>query len=90
MTPGPATTSDDALISDIRSRSYSVFHPVGTCRMGPDPATSVVDARLRVHGLGGLRVIDASIFPAAPSGNINAPCIMTGAKGADLILQELC
>jgi choline dehydrogenase len=90
MKPGPATTSDEALISDIRARSYSVFHPVGTCGMGPDPGTSVVDARLRVHGIGGLRVIDASIFPAVPSGNINAPCIMTGAKGADLILQELC
>jgi choline dehydrogenase len=50
----------------------------------------VVDQRLRVHGIGGLRVIDASIFPTVPSGNINAPCIMTGAKGADLILQELC
>jgi choline dehydrogenase len=90
MKPGPATATDEALIDDIRSRSYSVFHPAGTCRMGPDPATSVVDARLRVHGIGGLRVIDASIFPTVPSGNINAPCIMTGAKGADLILQELC
>jgi choline dehydrogenase len=88
--PGPAAVTDEALIDDIRSRSYSVFHPVGTCRMGPDPATSVVDARLRVHGVGALRVIDASIFPNVPSGNINAPCIMTGAKGADLILQELC
>jgi choline dehydrogenase len=90
LKPGPATATDEALIADIRARSYSVFHPVGTCRMGPDPATSVVDARLRVHGIGGLRVVDASIFPAVPSGNINAPCIMTGAKGADLILQELC
>jgi choline dehydrogenase len=90
LKPGPAVISDEALIDDIRSRSYSVFHPAGTCRMGADPATSVVDQRLRVHGMGGLRVIDASIFPTVPSGNINAPCIMTGAKGADLILQELC
>jgi choline dehydrogenase len=90
LKPGPATATDEALISDIRARSYSVFHPVGTCRMGRDPETSVVDERLRVHGVGGLRVIDASIFPTVPSGNINAPCIMTGAKGADLILRELC
>jgi choline dehydrogenase len=58
--------------------------------MGPDPRDSVVDSRLRVHGVRGLRVIDASVFPSVPSGNINGPCIMTGAKGADLILQELC
>ena len=90
LKPGPGTETDDALIDDIRSRSYSVFHPCGTCRMGPDPATSVVDGRLRVHGVGGLRVIDASIFPTVPSGNINAPSIMTGVKGADLILEELC
>jgi choline dehydrogenase len=90
LKPGPTTVTDEALVDDIRARSYSVFHPVGTCRMGPDPRDSVVDSRLRVHGLGGLRVIDASIFPSVPSGNINGPCIMTGAKGADLILQELC
>jgi choline dehydrogenase len=90
LKPGPATVTDEALVDDIRARSYSVFHPVGTCRMGPNPRDSVVDSRLRVHGIGGLRVIDASIFPSVPSGNINAPCMMTGAKGADLILQELC
>ena len=89
LKPGPKTTTDEALIEDIRARSYSVFHPVGTCRMGPNPADSVVDSRLRVHGVGGLRVIDASVFPSVPSGNINGPCIMTGAKGADLILREL-
>ena len=90
LKPGPAMTTDEAMVGDIRARSYSVFHPSGTCRMGPNPADSVVDSRLRVHGIGGLRVIDASIFPSVPSGNINAPSIMTGAKGADLILQELC
>ena len=90
LKPGPGTVTDEALIEDIRARSYSVFHPVGTCRMGPNPWDSVVDSRLRVHGVGGLRVIDASIFPTVPSGNINGPCMMTGAKGADLILQELC
>jgi choline dehydrogenase len=89
LTPGPATASDDEFLKDIRARSYSVFHPAGTCRMGPDPASDVVDDRLRVHRLSGLRVIDASIFPTVPSGNINAPCIMTGAKGADLILADV-
>jgi len=90
LKPGPKTVTDEALIEDIRARSYSVFHPVGTCRMGPNPRDSVVDSRLRVHGIEGLRVVDASIFPSVPSGNINGPCVMTGAKGADLILQELC
>jgi choline dehydrogenase len=90
LKPGPATASEGALAEDIRARSYSVFHPSGTCRMGPDPTQAVVDERLRVHGLGGLRVVDASIFPTMPSGNINAPSIVTGAKGATLILQELC
>jgi len=90
LKPGTTTSTDEALIGDIRARGSSVFHPAGTCRMGPNPRDSVVDARLRVHGVSGLRVIDASIFPAVPSGNINAPCIMTGVKGADLILQELC
>ena len=73
---------------DIRERSYSVFHPVGSCRMGPDPSNSVVDPRLRVHGVDGLRVIDASIFPAITSGNTNAPSIMVGERGAELILAE--
>ena len=63
MLPGPACRSDDELIADFRKRSGTVYHPVSTCRMGPDPARSVVDPRLRVHGVEGLRVIDASIFP---------------------------
>lgn len=57
--------------------------------MGPDPAAgAVVDTRLRVHGVGGLRVVDASIFPTIPSGNLNAPAIVTGEKGAAMILEE--
>ena len=86
--PGPSITSDSDLIDDFRRRCGTVYHPVSTCRMGPDPATSVVDARLKVHGLEGLRVIDASIFPDNVSGNTNAPSIMTGWKGAELVLED--
>jgi choline dehydrogenase len=88
LQPGPAIQSDDALIADIRRRASTVFHPVGTCRMGPDAAADVVDPALRVHGLQGLRVIDASIFPTVTSGNTNAPAIMVGEKGADLVLRD--
>ncbi len=86
--PGPAIDRDEALVADIRERSYSVFHPVGSCRMGPDPRNSVVDARLRVHGLASLRVIDASIFPTITSGNTNAPAMMVGEKGAQMVLND--
>jgi choline dehydrogenase len=88
LKPGPAVRSGDELIADIRARAYSVFHPVGTCRMGPDPAEAVVDHRLRIHGLAGVRVIDASVFPTLTSGNTNAPAIMVGEKGSDLVLQD--
>ena len=88
LKPGPAKASDDELVADIRARAYSVFHPVSTCRMGPDAVENVVDAKLRVHGLAGLRVIDASIFPTVTSGNTNAPAIMVGEKGADLVLAD--
>jgi choline dehydrogenase-like flavoprotein len=88
LKPGPASQSDEDLIADIRARSYSVFHPVGTCRMGPDHRDSVVDPRLWVHGISGLRVIDASIFPALTSGNTNAPAMMIGEKGAELVLAD--
>ena len=88
LKPGPSVADEQALITDIRQRAGTVFHPVSTCRMGPAGADTVVDARLRVHGLEGLRVVDASIFPAVTSGNTNAPAIMVGEKGADLILQD--
>ncbi len=86
--PGPSIQSDADLIDDFRRRSGTVYHPVSTCRMGPDPASSVVDARLRVHGINGLRVIDASIFPGNITGNTNAPAIMTGWKGAEMVLED--
>ena len=86
--PGAAITSDDDLIQDFRKRSGTVYHPVSTCRMGPDPSRSVVDPRLRAHGISGLRVIDASIFPDNISGNTNAASIMTGWKGAEMVLED--
>lgn len=88
IAPGPQVQSDEELIADCRMRAGTVFHPVGTCRMGPDRSQDVVDARLRVHGLDGLRVADASIFPTITSGNTNAPAIMVGEKAASLILED--
>ncbi len=86
--PGPSITSDADLIQDFRKRSGTVYHPVSTCRMGPDATRAVVDPRLRVHGLGTLRVIDASIFPDNIAGNTNAASIMTGWKGAQMVLED--
>ena len=88
LQPGPQVQSDEELADDIRRRGGTVFHPVGTCRMGPDAAQAVVDARLRVHGLAGLRVIDASIFPNITSGNTNAPTLMVAEKGAAMVLED--
>jgi len=88
LKPGPDTRSNSELVADVRQRAYSVFHPVGTCRMGPDARDSVVDPTLKVHGIGGLRVVDASIFPTVTSGNTNAPAIMVGEKGAELVLRD--
>ena len=88
IAPGPLVQSDEDLIADCRMRAGTVFHPVGTCRMGPDALQDVVDARLRVHGVLNLRVADASIFPTITSGNTNAPAIMVGEKAASIILEE--
>lgn len=88
LRPGPQVQTDAELIEDFRNRSGTVYHPSCTCRMGSDPATSVIDTRLRVHGVGGLRVVDASSFPNLIAGNTNAPAIMVGWKGAELILQD--
>ncbi len=88
LLPGPDCRSDEALIDDFRRRSGTVYHPVSTCRMGSDPGRSVVDVGLKVHGIGGLRVADASVFPSLISGNTNAAAIMTGWKGSDLILGD--
>ncbi len=88
LAPGPGVATDAELIADFRERCGTVYHPVGTCRMGADPALSVLDPRLRVRGIDGLRVIDASAFPSIICGNTNAAAIMTGARGAALTLED--
>src|SRR5918912_3342654 len=85
--PGPGVTSDAQFAEFARQAGTNVFHPVGTCKMGTDPM-AVVDPRLRVHGIAGLRVIDASIMPAVTTGNTNAPTIMIGEKGAAMIKED--
>jgi choline dehydrogenase len=87
VSPGPSCDSDEELIDFIRRRGGTTFHPSGTCRMGQDPG-AVTDERLRVRGLAGLRVIDASIMPMVVSGNTNAATIMIGEKGADMVLED--
>ncbi len=88
LRPGPKCMIDEDLISDIRQRSGTVYHPSCTCRMGPDPKTSVVDPHLRVHGIDNLRVCDASVFPSLIAGNTNAPAMMVGWRGAEIILND--
>lgn len=88
LRPGPACVTDADLIADFRQRSGTVYHPSCTCRMGPDSSTSVVDPHLRVHGLQNLRVCDASTFPSLIAGNTNAPSMMMGWRGAEIILGD--
>ena len=87
--PGPDCKSDSELIEDIKENAWTVFHPSSTCRMGPDPLKNVVDSSLKVYGIKGLRVADASVFPELISGNINAATIMIGEKASDLILEDM-
>ena len=77
----------DATLTWARDNSVTIYHPTGTCKMGQDDM-AVVDARLRVHGIKGLRVADCSIMPTITSGNTNAPAIMIGEKISDMILED--
>lgn len=86
--PGEQLDSDDELLEDFRQRADTVYHPVGSCAMSDDASRAVVDSRLRAHGIGGLRVVDASVFPNLTSGNTNAASMMVGQKGAEMILQD--
>lgn len=87
MNPGPAADTDEALLAWARATGQTLYHPCGTCRMGPGEG-SVVDLRLRVHGLEGLRVVDASVMPSITSGNIHAPVMMVAERGAQMILAD--
>jgi len=85
--PGVAIHTDEDIAADVRARGVSNLHPVGTCGMGHG-TMAVVDPRLRVHGIGGLRVVDASIMPVIVAGNTNAPTIMIAEKAADMIKED--
>lgn len=87
LAPGPTVDSDSDMVKWLRANAMTTFHPVGTCKMGNDPM-AVVDNRLKVRGIDGLRVADASIMPIISSGNTNAPAIMIGERASDFILTE--
>ena len=83
--PARSDLSDAELVEFVRAKAETVYHPAGTCRMGADE-NAVVDPQLRVRGVDGLRVVDASVMPTLPGGNTNAPTIMIAERAADLIL----
>ena len=86
--PGIDIQTDDEILEFLREKAWTVFHQCSTCRMNDDPNLGVVDGQLRVHGVSGLRVADASIFPTIPSGNTNAPAMMVGEMASDIIIKD--
>lgn len=88
LAPDPSVIGMEAMMEDFRARASTVFHPTSTCRMGHGPADSVLDARLRVHGIDGLRVVDSSAFPSVTSGNTNAPTMMLATRAGEIILED--
>jgi choline dehydrogenase len=87
--PGPGIESDAALLQSARDIAQTIYHPTSTCKMGPaDDKGAVVDTSLRVHGIDGLRVVDASVMPTITSGNTNAPTIMIAEKASDMIVKS--
>jgi len=87
LLPGAGARSDDDLLAHLRARSQTLYNPVGTCRMGTDPL-AVVDPTLRVRGIDGLRVVDASVIPRLPSGHTNWPTVMVAERAADLVRRR--
>jgi choline dehydrogenase len=86
LLPTPNLNSDVQLAAFVREHGKTEYHPTGTCCMGADPATSVVDLQLRLRGVTGVRIADASVFPCIPAGNTNAPTIMVAERAVDMIL----
>jgi choline dehydrogenase len=86
--PGPQVQTEEELARAAGDLGTTIFHPIGTCKMGNDPM-AVVNDRLAVHGIDGLRVIDASIMPRITSGNTNAPTVMIAEKGAEFVLKDM-
>jgi len=86
--PGPSVRTGDEILGFAREYGATIFHPVGTCKMGADPM-AVTDSRLRVRGIGGLRVVDCSIMPTLVSGNTHAPAVMIAEKASDMILADV-
>ena len=86
--PGPKAASDESLVAYLRATGATAYHPVGSCRIGTDPAQSVVDPELRVHGIDGLRVADASVMPTIAATNTNAICVVIGERVADFVRKR--